>query len=348
MPTHAARADSLTPPAARLLDAQVAFHLDRLRGERLDATVAGMVLDLLAASEGHPIGELIDPKAVKQVVRRALVDVPDSAAVHEILELVRDVVHAGPEQPYPIGDLVEREQVEGLVDELLRLSPMLERSMERLTASPLVGTMASRFMGRIVGEVLQANQAVADKVPGLGSLMSFGTSTAAKMMGAADKQFEGLLGETVGKGGAFAVSRLNRILLETLRDPTTREAMLQVWDLAAQESVSGLDRHTTREEVAGVAVAAHDLAVTALATEHAAALADAVVDAFLHRFGEHTPTQLLGELGIDREDLVADLTRAAEGVIGALRTSGELERVVRAQLEPFYASPEVAALLASS
>ena len=60
----------------------------------------------------------------------------------------------------------QRERVEALLDELLALHPVLERALERLTDSPLVGTMASRFMGRIAGEVLQANKAVADKVPG--------------------------------------------------------------------------------------------------------------------------------------------------------------------------------------
>ena len=62
-----------------------------------------------------------------------------------------------------------------------------------LTRSPLVGTVASRFMGRIVGEVMQVNQAAANKIPGLGSLMSFGTGAASKARGAADKQFEAML-----------------------------------------------------------------------------------------------------------------------------------------------------------
>ena len=171
---------------------------------------------------------------------RALGTVPGSAAVSGIIELATSVVYDGPAEPYPLGDLVERAQVEVLLDELLALHPVLERALERLTASPLVGTIATRFMGRIVGEVLQANKAVADKVPGLGSLMSFGTTAASKMMGAADKQFEGLIGDTVGKGGTFAVGRLNRIIIETLRDPTTREAVLQVWDLVSVEPVVGL------------------------------------------------------------------------------------------------------------
>lgn len=343
MPTDAPRT---TPLAQRLLDAQVRHHLEHLSGDRLATTVGDLARDLMTATGRHPIEGLVDREAIKALVSRALATVPASAAVSGIVDLATTVVHDGPAEPYPLGDLVERERVEVLVDRLLALHPTLEQALERLTDSPLVGTMASRFMGRIVGEVLQANKAVADKVPGLGSLMSFGTSAASRVMGAADKQFEGLIGDTVGRGGTFAVRRLNRILIETLQDPTTRAAILDVWDLLAQEPVAGLGSFATYDEISGVVESVHDLVITTVTHEHVARLADVVVDAFFERFGGYTPTELLDELDLDREDLIADLVAIAPGVVAALRETGDLELLLRARLEPFYASAEVKALLA--
>ncbi|MBW8751777.1 MAG: hypothetical protein JF565_10185 [Propionibacteriales bacterium] len=331
--------------AQQLLDAQVRHHLNQLTGDALAATVTGLADDLLAAAAQHPIEELVDRDAVKAIVVRALGTVPGSAAVGGIVEMATTVAYDGPAEPFPIGELVDRERVEAVLDQLLALTPVLERALERLTASPLVGTTASRFMGRIVGEVLQANKAVADKVPGLGTLMSFGTSAASKVMGAADKQFEGLIGDTVGKGGTFAVRRLNHIVLETLRDPTTREAVLQVWDLVAQEKVVGLSRFASHEEIAGVVDAVHELVVDAAAGEQVAQLGEVVVAAFFDRFGGYTPTELLDELDLSRDDIVADLVRLAPGVVDALRQTGDLERILRSRLEPFYSSAEVRTLL---
>ena len=224
---------------------------------------------------------------------------------------------------------------------------MLEQALERLTDSPLVGTMASRFMGRIAGEVLQANRAVADKVPGLGSLMSFGTSAASKMMGAADKQFEALIGDTVGKGGTFAVRRLNRILLDTLHDPTTREAAPPGLGPAGRRSPwPALEHAETRG--AGLRRGGGGPRAGGRRRRHRAHRRSrrGRVDTFLDRFGGYTPAELLDELGLDREDVVADLARVAPGILDALRRRGELERLLRGTLEPFYASPEVRALLA--
>ena len=342
MSTRASRAESV---ALQLLDAQVGYHLDRLSGDRLGATVSRLVVDLLAVAGQHEIEELVDRETIKDIVSRALVTVPGSAAVRGIVEVTTEVVYRGPTEAYPLGELVDRDRVEAVLDELLALHPLLARALDRLTESPLVGTMASRFMGRVVGEALQANKAVADKVPGFGSLMSFGTSAASRVMGAADKQFEGLIGGAVGKGGAFAVRRLNHVLIETIQDPTTREAVLQVWDLLSEEPVSGLSGHATREEISGVVDAVHDLAVTAAANARVAQLGNAIVDGFFERFGGYTLSELLDELDLSREDLAADVARIAPHVIDALRETGDLERVVRAQLEPFYASTEVRALL---
>lgn len=332
--------------AQQLLDAQVGYHLDRLTGDRLAATVTRLADDLLATAGRHQVEDLVDREVVKAVVGRALATVPGSAAVSGIVDLATTVVFDGPDETYRLGELIERERVEVLLDELLALNPMLERALERLTDSPLVGTMASRFMGRIVGEVLQANKAVTDKVPGLGSLMSFGTNAASRVMGAADRQFEGLIGDTVGKGGTFAVRRLNRIVIETLQDPTTREAVLQVWDLVSEEQVAGLADHVTRDEISGVVDAAQAVVVATVATEHAALLGEALVDAFFDRFGGYTPSELLDELDLSRAELVADLVRIAPRAVAALEESGDLERMVRAELEPFYASDAVRDLLA--
>lgn len=342
MTADASSAESL---AEKLLDAQVAHHLARLTGEQLPATVSRLVDDLLAASAAQPIADLVDRDAATAVVTRLLQSVPGSAAAGAVVEVLTEVVHDGPADGHPLGELVEREQIEALLDRLIALSPVLEGALERLTASPLVGTVASRFMGRIVGEVLQANKAVTDRVPGLGSLMSFGTSAASKVMGAADKQFEGLIGDTMGRGGTYAVRRLNKILVETVRDPTTREAVLQVWDLAADEPLSGLSRSITREQLAGLVDAVQDLVATAAAGEPAVGLVEAAVDGLLERFGGYTPTELLDELGLERADLVAGVVRVAPYALDALRESGELERILRARLAPFYASAEVRSLL---
>jgi hypothetical protein len=335
----------LTPLAGRLLDAQVAYHLRRLTGGELDATVARLATAVLDAVDAHQLADLVDADALKGIVGRSLRDVPSSAAVAGFVDLARDVLRAGPAEPFALADVVDRSQVERLLTEAVELTPALERALERLTASPQVGAAASRFMARIVGEVIAANQAVADKVPGLGGLLAIGTRAAAGVVGAADRQLDGMLADTAGRGGALAARRLNRIVVETLRDPTTREAALQVWDLVAAEPLRGPGEDLGSGEAEGLLDAVHDLVVTTLADPRTVAFAHAVVDGFLEAFGGYTPTELLEELDLSRADLVADLVRLAPGVVETLVESGALERLLRTELEPFFASDGVTELL---
>ncbi len=337
-----------TDPAAlgaQLLDAQVAFHVARLTGDDLTATVTRIAEGVLDSAGDRQLADLVDPSTIKDVVGRALVDVPSSPAVAAFVELAREIVQAGPVEPFPLSDVVDREQLERVLDEALELTPALERGLERLTASPLVGATATRFMGRVVGEAVAANQAVADKVPGLGSLMSFGTKAAGGMVGAADKQLGGLLADTAGKGGTLAVRRLNRIIVETLRDPVTRDAVLQVWDLVAAEPLAGIGELESEEQVAELVDAVRELVVSTLAHPHVVAIGHAAVDGFFASFGGYTPAELLTELHLDRADLVADVARFAPAVVDSMIESGDLERLLRAELEPFYASAEVRKLL---
>ena len=220
-------------------------------------------------------------------------------AASELVGLVVDVLQDGPPEPHPLGDVIDRDRLEVLLDRLHDLLPLVERGLDRVTDTPVVATVATRFMARVAAEVLAVNKAVADKVPGLGSLVSFGTGAASRVIGAADRQVDWLVAGTVGRGSALAVRRLNHVVVETLRDPTTREAVLAVWDDVAGIAVTGTADATTRAHVRGVAEAAHDLLGAAAGTDHAARLVDAVVTGLIARFGTRTVDELLDDLGPD-------------------------------------------------
>ena len=334
------------PVAQRLLDAQVAFHLEQLRGEQAASTAATFADELLDATADQQIADLVDREVVEDVIARVLAAAPGSPAATGLLDLVVDVAMKGPAEPYPLGELIDRERLEAVLDALVGLSPLVDKMVAQLADSPVVGAAASRFMTRIVAEVANANKAVADKVvPGLGALVSFGTNTAASVVGAAGKPLEGLLGDTMGKSGAFAVRRLGRIVTDTLQDPTTKEAVLQAWDVAAARDISGLGRAVSREQVDEVVSAVQALGIASAASEHVTELVGVMVDRFFDDFGGYTPTELLEQLDLDRTDVRDDVARAAPGVLGLLDEAGVLERLLRARLEPFYVSPEVDGIL---
>jgi len=336
---------SATSVADRLLDAQVAWLLDRLTGPGLTDLIAEDVDDLLLTGSKLLLGDLVTPEDIKEVARLLVTNVPPSTAATTLVGVAADVAYDGPAERFTLADLIDREHVESLADEVLGMTDLAEKFLDQLTESPLVATLSSRFVGRIVNDVVQMNQAVADKIPGLGSLVSFGAGAAGKVIGAADKGFQQVLGDTAGKGATFAMRRLNKVVVETLKDPTTKDAVLEVFDLYADKPVVRLDQLGSREDAARVAGLLQDIVIAGAPTAPVLALVDALIDGFFTTYGEHPVSALLDDLDLGRDDLVAHATAIVPRILDQARDSGELERLLRARLAPFFASPEVAAIL---
>jgi hypothetical protein len=331
--------------ADRLLDAQIAWLVGQLTGPDLPDLLARDVDALLATGSRLTVADLVDAGEVKRIARLIAATVPPSTAASTLVEAAADVLYDGPGETFTLADLIDREHVASLADEALGNVELVERLLDDLTRSPLVSTLASRFVGRIVNDVVQMNQAVADKIPGVGSLVSFGTSAAGKVLGAADKSLQQVLGDTAGKGATFAMRRLNKVVLETLKDPTTRDAVLEVYDLYADQPVVRLDQVGTREDVQRVAGLIQDIVIAGAPADPVSALLDALIDGFFRVYGETPATELVTDLGLTRDDLIQAAAGVVPGLLASAHAKGELEPLLRTRLQPFFSSPEVAASL---
>ena len=338
---------SPAPLADRLLDAQVAWVLRQLE-EDLPEVLAADVATLLDVGTRLPLGEVVDADELTDLVADVLRRVPPSTAASTLTAVLAEALHAGPGQEgaeHVLADVLPREHVEALADAGLAGAGVesLRSALDGLSRSPAVAALAGRFMARVVGEVVQTNRAMAEKLPGVGSLVSLYAGAAGKVVGAT--QLDALVGAAAGQGAGFAVRRLNAVLVDTLRDPGTRAAVLEVYDLYADQPLRGLQGALSPEQVQHLAGLVQDVVIDAAPSGPVLALVRSVVEGFLATYGEHPVTELVTDLGLDAASITEHLTPLAARAVAAARDAGELEPLVRSRLAPFWASPEVAAVL---
>lgn len=349
MPTPGPTKGASASTADRLLDAQVAWLLARATGADLDDLIAADVDDLLAAGADATVGDLASAADVKRLIRLVLARVPAGAAASTVVGIVADTAYDGPAQRVTLTDLVDREHVDQLLGEVLGLADVVDVVLDQVAESPLAANLAARFVTRIVGDVLATNRAVAEKIPGVGSLVAFGSQVggkvAGKVVGAADKQIEGLLGDTAGKSATFAMRRLNKLIVETMKDPAARAAALQVYDMYADRPLGNVSRISSREDAHRVAGLLQDIVIAGAPTDPVGALVDALVDGFFAVYADQPASSLLDDLDLTRDDVVAHAQALVPRVLRHAAASGTAERLLRAHLTPFFASPEVAAIL---
>lgn len=329
--------------AARLLDAQVQFVLTELTGKRLETVIARDVDDVLALAAKRTVAEVLDAGTVKGLLRRLVERVGGSALLEDLVLALCDAIYdlsAGAD--YDLGDVIEREPVEALIAKVLGMRTLHERALDRMAQSPLLATVATRFVTKIVADFIQQNRQTAERLPGAKSLISFGTNAAARVRSATVDQF---LGDAAGKSTQFAIRRTNSALRDLIREAPLQGAAMEIWDLHADEPISDLREYLSRQELRELAALVHEIITGARSTDYAGHLLDECVEVFFEQYGERDVASLLPDLGISRDDIVAELRRLLPPLVEAAKQDGTLDRLVRARLKPFFTSGEVQAIL---
>ncbi len=328
--------------AGRLLDAQVAWALDQLSGDQFAAMVRRDIDEGLAVCSSLTFGQIISADDVKAAARR-LVDVIGGSGLLTDLpqSLAAAIYDLEASEEHSLGELVDRESVDALIVQLLAMHQLQDRAMDRLAESPLVAAIATRYVTKLVGDFLQQNRERAEKLPGVSSLFSIGLGAASKVRGATDQ----FLGDAQARSTQFAMRRSNSAVREMIRDAPARAAALEVWDLQAAEPISALREYLTRQDLRELLEIIQQIIVAGRNLDYVGVALDECVDVFFDRYGTTDVATLLADVGISRDVLVDTVQAFAPPVIETLRREGRLDALVRARLEPFFASEHVLALL---
>lgn len=332
--------------AERLLDAQVDFVIAEVSGERFAEVVARDVDDLLALAARVSVRDAVDANAVKQAGRLLLERVGDSALVEDMTGALSDAMYdLAASDEFRLGDVVARESVSALLAKLLSMRQLQDRALDRMTESPLVAIVASKFVTKIVSDFLQQNRARAEKLPGMSSLLSLGTSAANKVRSPFDRHLDQLLGDAAGKSAQYALRRTNNAIRELIHDAPLQDAALELWDLHADEPIGELRAYLSRQDLREAVTIVRRLLAQARTSDYAGHVLDAAVDVFFERHGARDVASVLADLGLDGDTLREQALRFARPAIEAARADGSLDALIRARLEPFFASQSVRAIL---
>ncbi|MEV6219286.1 hypothetical protein [Nocardia sp. NPDC051833] len=331
--------------AERLLDAQVEFLLAEVTGERFAEVIARDVATVLAVGDTIVFGDVVSLEQGEQTVATVFDRIGGSPVIADTVGIFSDAIydHIAANTEYTLGDVVDREPVEALLEKIFGMHQAQERILDRLTESPLVATVAARFVDKLIGDFMQANRERAEKIPGVSSLMSLGQSAANRAKKVADSTF---VGDLAGKGALFALKRTNNAIRDMLRDAPVHSAAMEFWDLHADEPVAGLREYLTQKDLNELVQICYEIAVTTREKEYFGMLVRECVEVFYDKYSKHTLSAMLPELGLNAEDVATEILRYGPAVIESAKRNGVLAGLIRERLEPFFFSEQVLGILA--
>ncbi|WP_067697548.1 hypothetical protein [Nocardia jejuensis] len=338
--------------AERLLDLQVDFIVAEVTGDRFAEVIARDVEAVVGVADTIIFRDVVQLDEAKETVAKVINLIGGSPVIQESVGTFADSIYdnIAANDETTLGDVVDREPVEQLLEKIFGMHQAQERILERLTESPLVATVASKFVDKLINDFMESNRQMANKIPGVGSLVSLGTSAAKQARKAAEKAAgDGtFLGEMAGKGAQFALKRTNNAIREMLRDSPVHDAAMEFWDLHAGEPVSGLRAYLTQKDLNELAVIIYQIALTTREKEYFGVLIDECVEVFFEKYGDHTLAAMLPELGLSEADIAGEILRYGPAVVEAAKRNGVLAKLVRERLEPFFLSEPVLAAIAGN
>ncbi|KAA8880548.1 hypothetical protein F3087_41325 [Nocardia colli] len=330
--------------AERLLDAQVEFLLAEVSGDRFAEVVARDVDSVLGVADTLIFRDIVEVDQAKQTVATIIDLIGGSPVIADMVGVFADSIYdnIAANNDYTLGQVVDREPVEALLEKIFGMHQAQERILDRLTESPLVATVASKFVDKLISDFMEANKQIAGKIPGVSSLISMGQSAAKTAKKATESTF---IGDMAGKGAVFALKRTNNAIREMLRDAPVHDAAMEFWDLHADEPVSGLRDYLSQKDLNELVLICYEIAVTTREKEYFGLLVDECVEVFFAKYGDYTLAAMLPELGLSAADISAEILRYGPAVIEGAKRNGVLSTLIRERLEPFYTSEKVLAIL---
>ncbi|MEV2222201.1 hypothetical protein AB0E01_20295 [Nocardia vinacea] len=330
--------------AERLLDAQVEFLLAEVSGERFTEVVVRDVESVIGVADTLVFRDIVGIDQAKETVRTVIDLIGGSPVIADMVGVFADSIydHIAANNDYTLGQVVDREPVEALLEKIFGMHQAQERILERLTESPLVATVASKFVDKLISDFMEANRQIAGKIPGVSSLISMGQSAAKTAKKATESTF---IGDMAGKGAVFALKRTNNAIREMLRDAPVHDAAMEFWDLHADEPVSGLRDYLTQKDLNELVLLCYEIAITTREKEYFGLLVDECVDVFFTKYGDYTLAAMLPELGLSGDDIAKEILRYGPAVIEGAERNGVLGKLIRERLEPFYTSDVVLGIL---
>ncbi len=333
--------------AQLLLDAHVAFVLERLEGDAFPQWLRAELDAILADAGKLKLREVVTPAAVKATARHYAGEMSLGGAMPALVGEIARRLHAHPiHERTTLSDLLPDAVFAELLDKALDLGVLRDALIRESVTNPIYSQLITELLYTGIRDYL-ANNPMTDRLPGARSALKLGKAVMARARPELGAAVEENLKAWVSRNARSSLAASEAFLRESFDDDGVRKMVLELWENTRHLPVSSARDYLSAQDIEEFFVIGYEYFQHLRGTAYFGALIDTGIDAFFDVHGKDRLDQLLDSIGIDREMMLADALRFAPPVIKALRKKKLLDGAIRRQLEPFYRSAAALGILAS-
>lgn len=331
--------------ADTLLDAHVRHVMDGLKGKSLQAWIE-IELDHLLGNAGKLT--LNDCVTRKMIADTALTYASELELGGGIPELVGDIARALHDheihEQTRLRDILSDARYREFLDKLLELRSLRRKLVEQAIASPLYARFASDLLYHGIQGYL-AHNTMARNIPGASSMLKLGKSVMSMATPRLEASIEESLKRYIGKTVKSTSSASVHFLLDHVDDNAIRELALDLWEKIRDSRITALREDVSSLDIEELFVSGYEFWRELRKGKYYRTLIRAGIDSFFDKYGDATLSELLDDLGITRDIMLAEAMHYAPHVLKALNRKKLLEPAIRRNLQGFYHSAAARAIL---
>ncbi|MBQ0747300.1 MAG: hypothetical protein KBT82_09610 [Marinobacter sp.] len=328
-----------TDPASQMLELHVKHEVASLKGTKLRKFLKQEVSELLDLAGGITLNRIASENQVMETIQRVVVNMELDAGIPELAgEMATEVLNAPVQSTTALGDIITRGQATGFVEEMLELRRQRERVISEIMAHPVYQELVSNVVYQGVVNYLYEDNLITKSVPGVGSMMKFGKRMANKAVPGLDETFERRLKAWLSDSLPGLINRSEQFLQKALSDDEVRDTVMAAWVAMEDRTLADLQEGLGDVELQTFVVLGYEFWLQFRKTDYFESCARAVVAHLFLKYGDRPLTDLLGDVGVTEDLIMAEVDAWAIPIIDVLREEGYVETLVRRRLAAFYNS----------
>ena len=332
--------------ADALLEAHVKHELSALKGAKLRRFLKEEVEALFGYAGEVTLGRITTAEQVMGVIRRIVVNMELGTGIPELAaDMATEVVNAPVQKTTTLNQIITREQATGFLEEALELKQQRERAISEIMAHPVYQELVSNLVYQGVVNYLYEDNVITKSVPGVGSMMKFGKRMANKAVPGLDESFERRFKAWLSDSLPGLISRSEQFLHKSLTDDELRDSVMAVWVSLEDRTIEELQEGLGDLQLQEFVVLGYEFWLQFRKTPYFEGCVEAVVNHLFELYADRPVLDLLDDVGVTQELVLAEIDGYAIPVIDVLRDEGYLEALVRRRLTPFYQSAAARKLL---
>lgn len=321
-----------------IYEAHVAFELDQWRGKGAAKRLQGEVDAFWTWAGDTTLETLVSADTVRGAAERLALDMrlPDKLT-GVIGAIADDLIRLDVNKQTQVQDVVDENLFDDGVSLFIELEELRARLIKRVLDSPIYTALASDVLYQGIKDYIFSDTGAINSIPGVSSLIKGSSSAINKRMPGLEAQVEKRVRAYIENNTAKTLARSEQLLLDSLDEARIRAIAAEVWTAIHDKPLS-VDDVIDADELQKLVDYGLRIWQELRETQYVGDLVDAAVVSYFERNGARTITDVLDDVGVDRDLLRQEAQSLAPAVIEGLAESGFLEDLVRRRLRPFYAS----------